>query len=294
MQPYPPQQQQQPYPQQVPQPQQQAYPQQQYPQQQPQAGYGYAPQQPRVNPGVLLGVTAWRLLIIAFALIGFFASLEAMDNPWPGLSLHASLVTAIVYSGLLLWPLFTAGRSHEPPSSWLRGATAVMLMVVCIVFLFVMEGDLDETWSLFEHLLTPLIVLIDWVAVGRGAARAKWWHAITWVVFPLIYLIILISSGVAADMYDGMFDPDSDEFAGMLALNVGLTLVLGFVIYGLGKLKGAMAAAAKAQPQHPQWQQPQPQVQQQWPQQPQPQQQWQQPQAQPQQPQAQPPQQWQQ
>lgn len=206
---------------------------------------------PKVSAGVLLGVTAWRLLVIAFALIGFFAALEELGNPWPGLSLQASLFTAVVYFVLLLWPLFTLGRSHEPSSSWLRGATTVLLLLVMIVYLTIMEGDVDETWSLFEHVLTPLIVLVDWIAVGKGATRAKWWHPLTWIVLPLAYLLYLIVSEV--DMYGGMFSPDSDEFAGMVSGLLGLTLVLGFVLYGLGKLRKAIAASNQ-RPQQPPWQ----------------------------------------
>jgi hypothetical protein len=219
---------------------------------QPHPPQAYAPPQPRVHPGVLLGVTVWRLLIVAFALIGAFAALEDLGNPWPGLSLQASLFTAGVYAVLALWPLFTLGRSHEPASSWLRGGTTVLLLLVMIVYLTIMEGDVDETWSLFEHVLTPLIVLVDWVAVGKGAARAKWWHPLTWTVFPLAYLLYLIVSEV--DMYGGMFSPDSDEFAGMVSGLLGLTLALGFALYGLGKLRGAFAAQVRQQPQ--QWPQP--------------------------------------
>ncbi|EHR62831.1 hypothetical protein [Saccharomonospora cyanea] len=81
--------------------------------------------------------------------------------------------------GLLLYPAFTGGRRHEPNSPWLRGATAVLLLLVPGTFLTLMGGDLSETGSLFEHLPTPLVVLVDWIAVGRGQAAVMWWHPIT-------------------------------------------------------------------------------------------------------------------
>lgn len=226
--------------------------QQQYPQQQ---AYVQSPSRPsRVHPGVLLGVTAWRLLIIAFALIGFFAALEDLGNPWPGLSLQASLFTAIVYGVLVLWPLFTLGRSHEPSSSWLRGGTAVLLLLVMIVYMTFMEGDVDETWSLFEHVLTPLIVTIDWIAVGKGASRVKWWHPLTWITIPLAYLVYYIADDL--NMYGGMLRPDDDEFAMMASGLLGLTVVLGFVLYGIGKLRKAASSGQQSpppqQPVHPQ------------------------------------------
>lgn len=207
--------------------------------------------QPKVNAGVLLGVTLWRLLIVAFALTGFLGATEEMTNPWPGLSQQASLFAAIVYTGLLLWPLFTVGRSHEPPSSWLRGGTAVLLMLVCLVYLTIMEGDLDETWSLFEHLLTPLVVFIDAAFVGRSVGRMKWWHPLSWIVFPLLYLLYYIADDL--EMYDGVFRPDNEDFAAYFFALLGLTIVIGFVLYALGKLRGAVASGSNRQQPPPGW-----------------------------------------
>ena len=206
---------------------------------------GYPQQQftgPRkVNPGVLVGVTLWRLLIVAFALIGVFASFEQLaGDPWPGLSLQASLFTAIVYGVLALWPLFTLGRSHEPATPWIRGGTAVLLLLVMAVYMTMLGGDVSETWSLFEHLLTPLVVFVDACFVSASAARAKWWFPFTWVSLPLCYLIYYIADGL--NMYGGMLNPDNDDFAIYVPVLLVVTIALGFLVYGLGKLRGAIAA----------------------------------------------------
>lgn len=209
---------------------------------------GYPQQQftgPRkVNPGVLVGVTLWRLLIVAFALIGVFASFEQLaGDPWPGLSLQASLFTAIVYGVLALWPLFTLGRSHEPATPWIRGGTAVLLLLVMAVYMTMLGGDVSETWSLFEHLLTPLVVFVDACFVSASAARAKWWFPFTWVSLPLCYLIYYIADGL--NMYGGMLNPDNDDFAIYVPVLLVVTIALGFLVYGLGKLRGAIAAGQR-------------------------------------------------
>lgn len=201
-----------------------------------------APPVTRIRPGVLLGVTLWRLLIVAFALIGVIAAVQQDGNPWPGLSLQASLFTAIVYGVLMLWPLFTLGRSHEPPSAWIRGGTAVLLLLVMSVYMTLLDGDLSETWSLFEHLLTPLVVFADACFVGASAARMKWWFPFTWVSLPLAYLIYYIADDLK--MYGGMLRPDSDKFFVYVPVLLVVTIALGFVVFGLGKLRGLVATSA--------------------------------------------------
>src|ERR1051326_1580157 len=90
---------------------------------------GYAPPAtPAKVPGaVLFGVTVWRLVIVIFAITGFGMAI-ADGGAWvrlAALSQQASLVTAICYVLLLLYPAFTGGRRHEPNSPWLRGQLTV-------------------------------------------------------------------------------------------------------------------------------------------------------------------------
>jgi hypothetical protein len=205
--------------------------------------YPIQPQQ-RVNPAVLTGVSVWRLAIIGCALYGFSDATGWTAN-FEGLSQQASLATAIVYTGLLLYPVFTGGWRHEPRSPWLRGATTVLLLVVAGTFFGIMEGD--ASYLPFEHIYTPLIVLVDWLFVGRNQAAAAWWHPLTWIAFPLAYLGYFLSAEVYQYLYP-FLDPDGDEFAGVVGgLLVG-TIVAGYLLYGAGKLKGA---AGRQPPSHP-------------------------------------------
>jgi len=216
---------------------------------------GYAPPaRPRGGAGVLVGVTLWRLVVAAFGFIGFAAAAATMNDPWPGLSQQASLLTGVVYVGFALYPLLVGGRAHEPSSPWLRGAMTVLLLLVSATFLTIMAGDLDETWSLFEHLLTPLVVFVDWVAVGCNQAAVRWWHPLTWVVFPFAYLVYF----VAADpgLYGSFLDPEDSDFAGTVAGFLFAVVATGYLLYGIAKLKAAITGP-RGLP-GPRWQ-PQPQ-----------------------------------
>lgn len=236
--------------------------------------YGQWQQPPRrqkVSAGVLLGVSLWRLVIVACALTGFVAAVAkyAFGSAIPGLSQQASLLTGFVYLGLLCYPIFTGGARHEPRSPWWRGALAVLLLLVGVTYLTLMSGDLDETWALFEHLLTPLAVVIDFIAVGRNQAHVKWWHPLSWIVFPLAYLGYFLAASLG--LYGGFFDPDDSGFAGTLVGFIAAVIAVGYVLYGIAKLKSTIAMGnAGAHPLYQQPPYPQQQFQQQYPQQPYP------------------------
>jgi hypothetical protein len=194
------------------------------------------------NPGLarpaLVGVTVWRLVVATCGFVGFGAAVAAMDDPWSALSQQASLFTGVVYLGLALYP-FLAG-APEPRSPWLRGATCVLLLLVAGTYMSLMEGDLGSVHSLFEHLLTPLVVLVDWVLVGRNQAAVRWWHPLSWLVFPLAYLVYFMVDRPL--LYRGFLNPDSGDFPGMVAAFTVAVLAAGFVLYGIAKTR------AQAQP----------------------------------------------
>jgi hypothetical protein len=207
----------------------------------------------RVSPGVLFGVSVWRLVIVVFAIIGFGLAVSAStgSGALAALSQQASLVTAIGYLFLLMYPAFTGGRRHEPESPWLRGSLVVLLGLVSVTFLTLLGGGLDETWSLFEHLLTPLAVLADWLFVGRDQAAARWWFPFTWLALPLAYLVFYIAYvGDGQPIYP-FLDPHDGDFAGVVFGFLAAVLAFAFVVYGLGKLTHAIAVNGQQQPQPP-------------------------------------------
>jgi hypothetical protein len=204
------------------------------------------PHQPEapVKPAVLIGVSLWRLAIIGCALYGFGDATGWSEN-FEGLSQQASLATGIIYTGLLLYPVFTGGKRHEPRSPWLRGATTVLLLLVAGTFFGIMGGDFD--YLPFEHVYTPLIVLVDWLFVGRDQAAAKWWHPLTWIAFPLAYFVYFLAGGIYQSLYS-FLDPDGEEFAAVVGGLLFGVVVIGYLLYGAAKLKGAIGDANKPTP----------------------------------------------
>ncbi len=209
----------------------------------------HLPPPPRLSGGVLAGVVVWRLVVAACAFTGFFAAVAVMYDPWPALSQQASLLTGVVYLGLAAYPLFTGGRTHEPASPWLRGAVCVLLLLVAGTYQTLMSGDVDDTYSLFEHVITPLVVFADWVLVGRSQARVRWWHPWSWLVFPLAYLVYFVIA--RPSLYGGFLDPDSSTFAGMVLFFLLAVLATGYLLYGIGKVKAMPWQVAQVAPEVP-------------------------------------------
>ncbi|WP_232667114.1 outer membrane protein assembly factor BamB family protein [Pseudonocardia sp. TRM90224] len=202
------------------------------------------PPAPRVRPDVLAAVSVWRLVIAASALYGF-SDATAWRQNLEGLSQQASLLTGVVYLGLLVYPACTGLRRHEPESPWLRGATAVLLLLVAGTFFGIMGGD--PGYLPFEHIVTPLLVLVDWLAVGRNQAAARWWYPLTWIAFPLAYLVFFLSAGVYRSLYE-FLDPRE---GGFVVIVVGLlvgVIAIGYLLYGVGKLKSARGRGTQPPP----------------------------------------------
>jgi outer membrane protein assembly factor BamB len=193
---------------------------------------------------VLAGVSLWRLIIAVSALYGFTDATGWSEN-LEGLSQQASLLTGIAYTGLLVYPVFTRGVRHEPHSPWLRGATAVLLLLVAGTFFGIMGGDFD--YLPFEHVYTPLLVLVDWLAVGRNQAATRWWHPLSWIAFPLAYLAFFLGAGVYRSLYE-FLDPREDGFAVMIAALLVGVIAIGYLFYGFGRLKRALGRGAEARP----------------------------------------------
>jgi hypothetical protein len=176
----------------------------------------------------LITISLWRLLIVTFALYGFGAA-TGWAGHFEALSQQASLFTGIVYTGLLCYPLLTKRQQHEPRSPWLRGATTVLLLLVAVTFFTVLGGDLED--QPFEHLYTPLVVLLDWLFVGRNQANAKWWYPLTWVTFPLAYFAYYLAADLS--FYHFLNSPN----AGMIAAFLVALIATGYVLLAAGRFR---------------------------------------------------------
>lgn len=199
------------------------------------------PPEPRPSPIVLALLTLWRMAVALCGLLGVYLVVSEVDDLY-FLSQLGSLAVGVVYIGLALVPVVTAGRRHEPPSSWLRGAMAVLMSLIAITSIVLLDPALDDPGFLLEHLITPVVVVVDFVFVGRGQFRTRAWEPLTWIALPLAYFVFLLATGVQA--YQSIFDTESPEFVPTVLGFFGALIVCGYVLFGLAKLIGAIRTPA--------------------------------------------------
>jgi hypothetical protein len=83
-----------------------------------------------------------------------------------------------------------------------RGAVVVYIVVTGVVSNTMMSGSLDRTRDLLTHLVTPVLVCVDWFAVGHNQSALRWWHPLAWPAYPCAYLAFCLARGTAASGYD--------------------------------------------------------------------------------------------
>lgn len=197
------------------------------------------------SPGAIIGTIVWRLMVAGIAfwgvyVISYTSGWGFQTHLWWELSQLASLIVAAVYALLALIAILSFGRWLEPwGSAWLRGALAVMLLLVAVISIFVLPGggQLENPGFLLEHLIVPIVVAIDAIVVGRRQLRLRAWMPLTWVVFPLGYWLLLLATG-REQMYMGMLDPQNSEAPMYIGGFTLATIGLGYGIFGLIRTRG--------------------------------------------------------
>ena len=220
---------------------------------------------PKPHPAALVALTVWRLGVAACAGYGVYLILGGRYGHgigslnWNGLyelSQLGSFVVCFVYVGLALWPLFTGGRTHEPRQSWLRGALAVVMLLISLTSILIIGPKLDQTGFLFEHLITPIVVVFDFLFIGKTQYRTRFWYPFTWLALPLAYFVFLMSTGVQS--YRSIFDPDNSAFVPTVAGFLFGLLVVGYVLWAATKVLGIFFAPKPVMVVVPQYVQPMP------------------------------------
>jgi hypothetical protein len=205
----------------------------------------------RPRASTLVAVTVWRLVIVGCALYGLAEVTQWwIEPPWDSywgwlplgeLSQLASLIVAVCYLGFAAYPLFVRGRRHEPLRSWLRGALTVQMWLVSLtpILLFDNHGQLEVRGFLFEHLITPALVTLDFLVVGIGQLRTRAWYPLTWIALPLVYYVGLAATGFPD--YQDLFPKDHPTRLVLVTLGFLVALVVvGYLLLGLARLIGRL------------------------------------------------------
>lgn len=123
----------------------------------------------------------------------------------------------------------------------LRGANTFNMIVVGVVFSLLLSGiDADLTavpWdNTVLHYIIPVAVAVDWL-VNMPKARIVFRRALSWLIFPIIYLVYSLIRGHYVGWYPYPFlDPREHGYSGVALTSVMLVIGATGLIWLLTRL----------------------------------------------------------
>jgi len=195
------------------------------------------------------GAVGLRVAIVATILLAFLiTATTSRSGLWWRFSTFTYEVNLFA-AAYFLWALIRPAAAKSMPG--LRGAVVLYVVVAGVIWnLFLTEMSMGySVQNIMLHILSPILVGLDWLLIGRSQSRVTWWHPLAWLSYPLLYLVAIL---VYLNSERGRFlyyflDVDQIGLAG-LARNVVLLAIgfaaLGYVVLGIGRL----AAAARGRP----------------------------------------------
>ncbi len=195
------------------------------------------------------GTVGLRIAIVATILLAFLiTATTSRSGLWWRFSTftyQANVFAAMYFS----WAVARPALARQLPG--LRGAVVLYVVVAGVLWnLFLTEMSMGYTpQNIMLHIVSPILVGLDWLLIGRSQGRVSWWHPLAWLGYPMLYLVATLAylnTGQAHSLYY-FLDVDRIGVTG-LARNVVLLAIafaaLGYVVLAIGRL----AVAARRTP----------------------------------------------
>ena len=202
------------------------------------------PMPARVPQTVVLRIAIVATILLAFVLV----AATSRSGLWWRFSTFTYEVNLLA-AGYFLWAVLRPAAARRLPG--LRGAVVLYVVVAGVIWnVYLTEMSMGYTvQNILLHVVSPVLVTLDWLLIGRSQGRVTWWYPLAWLGYPLLYLLAIL---VYLNSERGRFlyyflDVDQIGLAG-LARNVVLLAMgfaaLGYVVLGLGRL--AVTARTKS------------------------------------------------
>lgn len=195
--------------------------------------------EPATSPAPLL--LAWRVVIAALAWLGLIDALDGDLGQLRYFSQVTTLAVALTFTVSVL--TFAVGSLRWAQIlTWCRGASTTYAVVTAVIYQVLLSGNLDATSSLLEHAVVPALALLDWLLIGPGRVRQRWWLPLTWLILPICYLGVYtqVRNRSGQPLYP-FLDPDAASFWRWVAIMIGVFLAVGFLVWLAGRGRRALA-----------------------------------------------------
>lgn len=149
---------------------------------------------------------------------------------------QANLLAALFY----LWTLFSPRADTRVG---LRGAIVLYVTIAGVIWNLFLTGDSMgyTAANILLHVVVPALALADWLLIGRGQGRVRWWQPLAWLAYPAGYAVValLVLNGLGRRAPYYFLDPMTVGAAGV-AVNIGVlgagVLAIGYALLAVNRL----------------------------------------------------------
>ena len=142
----------------------------------------------------------------------------------------------LVFS-LLIGASAIAAGSKSRFVDYFRGAVVFYMVTVGVIFSLLLSGYVALTavpWdNIVLHYIMPIVALVDWI-IDPPKSRVDFKKALSWLIFPVVYLGYSLIRGMLTDWYPYPFlNIESNGVAGVALVSAGILVFGVIVIYVL-------------------------------------------------------------
>ncbi|MGA9650197.1 Pr6Pr family membrane protein [Pedobacter sp.] len=152
------------------------------------------------------------VIVLGFAIgLQFNLSLNTLNGDvWATLKIMLSFFTvlsnilcAIALTVILLFKNSNVGQFFEKSST--KAAITVYIVIVGIIYNLALRGlEVPSGWDSVAnellHVVNPLLVLVYWIFFANKS-NLEYKNAFTWLLYPLLYIIMIIVRGIMINKY---------------------------------------------------------------------------------------------
>lgn len=174
----------------------------------------------------------WTALIAALAWTGLILAVDGQAGQLRYFSQVSTAITALVTTAVAI--ALIARRRPGRVLDWCRGAATVYGIVTLVVYQVLLSGNLSQLYSLLEHAVVPVLMLLDWLLFR---ARLPWWSAASWLLPPIAYLGVYYPARTSSgrSLYP-FLDPARSNFWTWVVILLVVFTVVGLAVCAVGRV----------------------------------------------------------